>query len=312
MDQKRRVIHLMGTVIDLLVQHETPDLVLDELAVRLKEYEHRFSANDPSSELMGVNKNAGIQPVSVHPDLYRLVEIGKYHSCSPSSNLNIAIGPLVQSWRIGFADAKVPTAADIQLLLKKTDPQNIVLNAAAQTVFLSEPGMLIDLGSLAKGFIADLLIDYLKSVGALSALINLGGNIVVLGPSPANKDHDWRIGIRRPGPSRNQSIVALKSFDQSVVTSGIYERSLVDDEQTYHHILDPHTGYPIETDVASLTIVSDKSIDGEIWTTRLFGKSSEEIMSSLNHLEGIDGLVITKQEKTLYSDTLADKIIKMN
>ncbi|WP_442861666.1 FAD:protein FMN transferase [Carnobacterium sp. CS13] len=312
MDQKRRIIHLMGTVIDLLVQHETPGLVLDELVIRLKEYEHRFSANDSSSELMAINKNAGIQPVPVHPDLYQLIKIGKHHSCSPASNLNIAIGPLVQTWRIGFDDAKVPAAEDIQLLLKKTDPQNIVLNDEAQTVFLRESGMLIDLGSLAKGFIADLLIDYLKSVGTLSALINLGGNIVVLGPSPTNKDHHWKIGIRRPGPSRDQSMVALKALNQSIVTSGIYERSLSDNEQTYHHILDPHTGYPIETDVASLTIVSDKSIDGEIWTTRLFGKSSEEIMHILNQLEGIDGLLITKEEKMLYSAALEDKIIKMN
>ncbi|MEG0289685.1 MAG: FAD:protein FMN transferase [Carnobacterium sp.] len=302
----------MGTVIDLLVQHETPGLVLDELVIRLKEYEHRFSANDSSSELMAINKNAGIQPVPVHPDLYQLIKIGKHHSCSPASNLNIAIGPLVQTWRIGFDDAKVPAAEDIQLLLKKTDPQNIVLNDEAQTVFLRESGMLIDLGSLAKGFIADLLIDYLKSVGTLSALINLGGNIVVLGPSPTNKDHHWKIGIRRPGPSRDQSMVALKALNQSIVTSGIYERSLSDNEQTYHHILDPHTGYPIETDVASLTIVSDKSIDGEIWTTRLFGKSSEEIMHILNQLEGIDGLLITKEEKMLYSAALEDKIIKMN
>lgn len=302
----------MGTVIDLLVQHETPGLVLDELVIRLKEYEHRFSANDSSSELMAINKNAGIQPVPVHPDLYQLIKIGKHHSCSPASNLNISIGPLVQTWRIGFDDAKVPAAEDIQLLLKKTDPQNIVLNDEAQTVFLRESGMLIDLGSLAKGFIADLLIDYLKSVGTLSALINLGGNIVVLGPSPTNKDHHWKIGIRRPGPSRDQSMVALKALNQSIVTSGIYERSLSDNEQTYHHILDPHTGYPIETDVASLTIVSDKSIDGEIWTTRLFGKSSEEIMHILNQLEGIDGLLITKEEKMLYSAALEDKIIKMN
>lgn len=302
----------MGTVIDLLVQHETPGLVLDELVIRLKEYEHRFSANDSSSELMAINKNAGIQPVPVHPDLYQLIKIGKHHSCSPASNLNISIGPLVQTWRIGFDDAKVPAAEDIQLLLKKTDPQNIVLNDEAQTVFLRESGMLIDLGSLAKGFIADLLIDYLKSVGTLSALINLGGNIVVFGPSPTNKDHHWKIGIRRPGPSRDQSMVALKALNQSIVTSGIYERSLSDNEQTYHHILDPHTGYPIETDVASLTIVSDKSIDGEIWTTRLFGKSSEEIMHILNQLEGIDGLLITKEEKMLYSAALEDKIIKMN
>lgn len=309
MDRNKRVIHLMGTVIDLMVQHESPDSVLDEMVARLKEYEHRFSANDASSELMAINKNAGIQPVAVHPDLYQLIKIGKQHSCSPNSNLNIAIGPLVQTWRIGFADAKVPATEEIQLLLRKTDPHKIVLNDTKQSVFLSEPGMLIDLGSLAKGFIADLLIDYLKRTGVSSALINLGGNVVVLGPAHSDENRDWKIGIRQPGSSRTQSMIALKVFNQSIVTSGIYERSLRNGEQTYHHILDPHTGYPIETDVASLTIVSEQSVDGEIWTTRLFGKTSEEIIHTLNQLDGIDGLIITKQEKILYSNALESKII---
>lgn len=301
---------MMGTVIDLVVQHESPDFVLDEVVSRLKKYEHRFSANDSSSELMAVNKNAGIQPVCVHPDLYQLIKIGKEHSCSPNSHLNIAIGPLVQTWRIGFEDAKVPTEEEIQLLLKKTDPHNIVLNDQEQTIFLRKPGMLIDLGSLAKGFIADLIIDYLKSVGVLSALINLGGNIVVLGPAYNKIDPFWNIGIRKPGPAREDSMIVLKALNQSIVTSGIYERSLKDKEQTYHHILDSHTGYPVHTDVTSLTIVSDKSIDGEIWTTRLFGKSSEEIMNVLNQLNGIDGLIITKEEKIMYSNALEKRIIK--
>ena len=301
---------MMGTVLDLVVEHESPDFVLDEVVSRLKEYEHRFSANDSSSELMAVNKNAGIQPVYVHPDLYQLIKIGKEHSCSPDSHLNIAIGPLVQTWRIGFEDATVPTKEQVQLLLKKTDARNIILNDQEQTIFLRKSGMLIDLGSLAKGFIADLIIDYLKSIGVLSALINLGGNIVVLGPAQNKIDLFWNIGIRKPGPAREDSLIVLKALNQSVVTSGIYERSLKNNEQLYHHILDPHTGFPVHTDVASLTIVSDNSIDGEIWTTRLFGKSSEDIMNTVNQLDGIEGLVITKEEKTIYSNTLEKRIIK--
>ena len=308
--RKKRVIHLMGTVIDLAIQHDSPDSVLDEVVNRLKEYEKRFSANDSNSELMTVNKNAGIQPVHVHTDLYQLVKIGTEHSCSIDNLLNIAIGPLVQTWRIGFNDAKVPTEEDIQRLLKKTDPHNIVLNDKEQTIFLKEPGMLLDLGSLAKGFIADLIIDYLKTVNVSSALINLGGNIVVFGPAHSNENRYWKIGIRQPGLDRNQSMIVLKAFNQSIVTSGIYERSLKTDENIYHHILDPQTGYPVQSDVASLTIISDFSIDGEIWTTRLFGKSSREIMTTLNQLNGIEGLIITKQNQLIYSDTLENRLIQ--
>lgn len=300
----------MGTVIDIEIEHEAPEAILDEVVARLKKYEQRFSANDSDSELMVVNKNAGIQAVKVHPDLYELIKIGKYHSCAPGSNLNIAIGPLVQTWRIGFDDAKVPSPKTIQRLLEETDPHNILLNDDEQSVFLTHPGMLIDLGALAKGFIADLIIAYLKKQEVFSALINLGGNIVVLGPS-IHGDHYWRIGIQNPKLSRNHSLLAIKALNQSIVTSGIYERSLESNGHMYHHILDPHTGYPATTDVASLTILSEKSIDGEIWTTRLFGKSSKEILTTLNQLEKIDGLLITKDEQFAYSNGLKERIVSV-
>ena len=298
----------MGTVIDLLIEHPSADALMTEVISRLKVYEHRFSANDPSSELMAINKNAGIQPVFVQSELYELIKIGKFHSCAPDSNLNIAIGPLVQSWRIGFKDAKVPSTKEIEQLLKITDPQQISLNDKEQTVYLKEEGMLIDLGSLAKGYIADRIISYLKSEGVNSALINLGGNTVGLGPSFNQEKQHWKIGIQNPMLTRKNYLTVLKIANQSVVTSGIYERSLVNEGKTYHHILDPRTGYPTTTDVASLTILSDQSLDGEIWTTRLYGRTSGEIINALNRLEGIDGLVVTKDGDMLYSNGMEEKI----
>lgn len=299
----------MGTVIDLLIEHESADLLLDEVVVRLKEYEQRFSANDPHSELMAVNRNAGIRPVAVHPQLFQLIAIGKQHSCSPDSNLNIAIGPLVQTWRIGFGDARVPTAEEIERLLELTDPHRLLLNEAEQSVYLSQPGMKIDLGALAKGYIADLVVAYLRSRGVESALVNLGGNVVGIGPAPHRERNYWKIGIQNPLLARNQYVAAMKIANQSVVTSGIYERSLESAGKTYHHILDPRTGYPVTTDVASLTVVSDQSLDGEIWTTRLYGKSSREILHCLEQVQGIEGLVITKEEEILYSKGLEEIIL---
>lgn len=298
----------MGTVIDLLIEHPSADALMTEVISRLKVYEHRFSANDPSSELMAINRNAGIQPVFVQPELYELIKIGKFHSCASGSNLNIAIGPLVQSWRIGFKDAKVPSAKEIEQLLKKTDPQQISLNDQEQTVYLKEKGMLIDLGSLAKGYIADRIISYLKSMGVGSALINLGGNTVGLGPSLNLEKQSWKIGIQNPKLTRKNYLAVLEIANQSVVTSGIYERSLVNEGKTYHHILDPHTGYPTTTDVASLTILSDQSLDGEIWTTRLYGKTADEIINELNRLSVIDALVVTKDGRMLYSKGMKERI----
>lgn len=306
-EQEKRQIHLMGTVIDLTITHPTPNLILDEVVRRLKIYEHRFSANDPTSELSEINKNAGIQPVEVHPELFELIQIGKKHSLAPNSNMNIAIGPLVQSWRIGFEDAKVLTDEEIKNLLQIIDLDQVLLDK--NTVYLKMSGMAIDLGALAKGFIADRIIDYLKSVGTQSALINLGGNLVTMGPALQHSDRYWRIGIQNPIRTRGASQMILRVQDKSVVTSGIYERSLTKNGKTFHHILDAHTGYPVKTDTASLTIISDLSVDGEIWTTRLFGKTTEEIIDTLNQLSNIEGVVINDKGEVFYSCGMNELIL---
>ena len=301
---ENRDIRMMGTIIQLTIQHDDPHGILDEMINRLKAYEKRFSANDPDSELMQVNKQAGITPVKVESSLYELIKIGKRHSVPADSSLNITIGPLVQAWRIGFNDAKVPSDEQIQSLLEKTNPHNIILDDQAQTVFLKEAEMFIDLGALAKGYIADLIIDDMKSLDVQAGLINLGGNVMTYGASPKQEDGYWRIGIQHPFLPRGNYISVVKVKNQSVVTSGIYERKFTKNNQTYHHILDRQTGYPIQTDIASLTVISKKSVDGEIWTGRLFGKSPVEIIDTLNGLKDVEGIVIKKNGELTYTKAL--------
>lgn len=300
MPRSNQTVRLMGTVIDVMIDHPESERLTERVIHQLKCYEQRFSANDADSELMAVNKQAGKQPVSVHPDLFHLIQIGKEHSCDPESHLNIAIGPLVQSWRIGFQDARVPTQEQIDQVLPLTDANAIELDDNNQTVFLKHTGMKIDLGCLAKGYIADLIVADLKQQGVSSALLNLGGNIVGIGPE---KDV-WRIGIQDPTQPRNEYVTVVPIQNQSVVTSGIYERSLEKDGQTYHHILDPKTGYPMETNVVSFTIISMNSVDGEIWTTRLYGKPANEIINGVNQVDGIEGIVMTEDGTILYSNGL--------
>ncbi|MFD1412622.1 FAD:protein FMN transferase [Oceanobacillus jeddahense] len=304
MTMQTREIHMMGTIIQLSVQHDYATFILEELILRLKEYEKRFSAHDASSELMEVNQNAGVKPVKVNPGLYQLIKIGKKHSTPAESALNITIGPLVQAWRIGFEDANVPSSKTIESLLSKTNAEDIILDDEEQTIFLKHTDMFIDLGALAKGFIADLLIQDLESMDVSQALINLGGNVITHGTSPKQEDGYWRIGIQHPLLPRGKYIAVLSALNQSVVTSGIYERNFTKDNQTYHHILDPRTGYPIESEIAGLTIVSKKSVDGEIWTSRLFGKSPRQIINTLDELEDIEGIVVTMDGKMCYSESL--------
>ncbi|WP_019776688.1 FAD:protein FMN transferase, partial [Streptococcus sobrinus] len=117
-----RQVQLMGTTIDTSIYHANPQPILDQVEELLHLYNHRFSANDDTSELMAINQAAGKKAVSVHPQLFDLIALGKKHSLAPGSHLNIAIGPLIQTWRIGFADAKVPSQEEIEAQLDLIDP----------------------------------------------------------------------------------------------------------------------------------------------------------------------------------------------
>ena len=308
MDFISRSIQLMGTTITISILHHQADLLLDEVVQLLFLYEKRFSANDDTSELMKINHQAGKQWVQVHPDLFELIELGKQHSLAQNSHLNITIGPLVQTWRIGFSDAKVPQSEEIKYCLSLIEPTFIKLDSASSSVFLAKEGMKIDLGALAKGYIADKVMEFLKNKGVTSALINLGGNVLTLGINQVSK-RPWRIGIQHPKLTRGNNLALLPIVNQSVVTSGIYERTFEKQGQTYHHILDGKTGYPVETDVASLTIVSNRSVDGEIWTTRLFGESPSSILEQVEKEEQIEALGITKEDQLFYSSGLKPELL---
>ena len=303
MELSSRSERLMGTTITVSVCDPQADELLAHCFELLRTYEHRFSANDVSSELMEVNHQAGIAPVQVHPDLFELIALGTLHSQAKNSHLNIAIGPLVQTWRIGFSDARRPAPEEIEQTLLKIDPQQIQLDQENYTVFLKRPGMKIDLGALAKGYSADLIATYLRGKGIKDALIDLGGNILTVGQHPV-KQQPWRIGIQNPVKKRGQHLLVLSVKDKSVVTSGIYERHLEVDGQSFHHIFDSATGYPVETDLASITIISDRSVDGEIWTTRLFGDSPTSILNTVESLPGIETLLVSQSGKIAYTSGL--------
>lgn len=309
MQASSRSLRLMGTIIETRIWHPQAEPILDQVEELLYLYKDRFSANDLTSELMEVNLNAGVQAVPVADDLYELITLGKEHSLAQGSFLNITIGPLVQSWRIGFSDAKLPTQEMISEKLQLINPRDIELDDQEHTVYLRKEGMAIDLGALAKGYVADKIVDFLKRIGVEAGLINLGGNVLTFGQAPHNPDGYWRIGIQDPQKPRGENALVLKIREESVVTSGIYERTLTVNGKTYHHILSPETGYPIESQLTSLTIVSKRSVDGEIWTTRLFGQEMTRIYKIVEETDGIEAVLIGLDGRILVTSGLSEKVL---
>ncbi len=307
MNEYRKIIYLMGTKISLYIKGEAAESLVNEACDMLKQYEKVFSANSDTSQLAMIKKAASVAPQEVDAQLFELIKIGKKHSQCENSYLNIAIGPLIKLWRIGFKEAKVPEKQDILKVLELLKPEHIHLDDEKKTVYLAKAGMEIDLGAIAKGFFADKVMEYFKENGAISAMIDLGGNVLVFGESPSQSP-DWNVGIQNPFQARGNTVALVKIRNQSVVTSGIYERVFEKAGSKYHHIFDSTTGYPIESNMASLTIIADKSLDCDIYTTKLFGLDTASIIRKVNGMNGIGAIVITVDGQLAYTENLIGKI----
>ncbi|WP_405257666.1 FAD:protein FMN transferase [Ligilactobacillus murinus] len=235
----------------------------------LKAYESALTVNQDHSELMAVNQAAGIRPISVSDATYQLTKLA-IQTSQENFGFNALIGPLVKLWKIGFKGASLPPKEAITSRLALIDPTQVELDDNEFSIFLKQAGMQLDLGAIAKGYIADRIQDLWEAKGISSGMINLGGNLLLKGQAPHHPDGLWRIGIQDPFTKRGNAILSVKFGPCSAVTSGIYERLLKTKGKTYHHILDPKTGYPHENNLASVTVLTKRSVQAEIETTRLF------------------------------------------
>ena len=166
----------------------------------------------------------------------------------------------------------------------------------------------IELGAIAKGFIADKLKEYLAGSGVTSGTINLGGNVLCIGKKTDGTP--FRIGIQQPFADRNEIITAIKAEDISVVSSGIYERYFKKDGKIYHHILDPSTGYPYNNGLEAITIISKKSTDGDALSTTCFALGLEKGMEFAESLSGVYAVFITEDGEMHYSEGFQEMEIK--
>ncbi len=270
MAQQHSMVHrALGTKIVLTVYGDEYFPLLSQAVKLIDGYEDRLTVNRPVSEVMAVNQAAGRIPKLVSPTTYDLIKLAVHYS-RENFGFNALIGPLVKLWKIGFAGANVPSDRAIKERLQLIDPYQVLLDDDHRTVYLERPGMELDLGGIAKGYIADRIRDFWQAQGVPAGIINLGGNLVFVGRSPRRADGQWIIGVQDPQLKRGHDLETVRQPAGSAVTSGIYERFLVKAGRRYHHLLDPRTGYPLETDLSSVTVFTDQSVMGEIEAKRLF------------------------------------------
>lgn len=288
---------LFDTVIKIQILDSADQTVLNGLKKLCQKYDTMFSTTNEGSDLYKLN-HAGGAPVTVSDETADLIQKGIHYSELSDGAFDITIEPVSSLWDFKSESPEVPSSDAIAESVSHVDYTGISLDG--NTVSLADPKAGIDLGAIAKGYIADQVKTYLKKQGVHHAIINLGGNVDVIGTKLDGSKYN--IGIQKPFDETGEAITSVKLKDQTVVTSGIYERYFKKDGKLYHHILDPRTGYPCDNNLYSVSIITDSSTKADALSTTCFLLGYEKGMKVINEMDGVEAIFITDDEKVHKSD----------
>lgn len=298
------------TVITVTLYDSSKAPVLDGCFDLAEQYESYFSNTLPDSDISKIN-NAGGMPVTVHEETITLLEKGIAYGKLSDGAFDITIGKLSDLWDISLkalleeTDASmIPQDDEIAAALSTVDDTCIKIDG--NEVTLTNPNAKIDLGGIAKGYIADRMKEYLLENGVESALINLGGNVLTVGTKPDGSP--FTIGVQYPFKDDGSSIASVQVSDATVVSSGIYERYFKVNDTLYHHILDTATGYPYDNNLLGVTIITKDSVDGDALSTICFAMGLEDGMALIENMEDTEALFITDDYEIHTSSGLGSKI----
>ena len=293
------------TIITITLYGTNDSTYIDHCFEMAKDYENKFSNTIASSEITKINDAAGMTEVTVSDETIELLNTGiKYGDLSHGA-FDLTLGHLSDLWNFSEnanqaektnhnADSSIlPAQEAIKTCIKHIDYTK--LNISGNTVYLNDIKSKIDIGGIAKGYIADRMKEYLNSRGITSGIINLGGNILTIGEKIDGSD--YTIGIEKPFDENRNAMATVKVKDKSVVTSGVYERYYKVQNTLYHHILDVKTGYPYDNGLYSVTIISDSSMDGDALSTTCFALGLEDGLELIECLDNTEAIFITSDYK---------------
>ncbi|WP_373598768.1 FAD:protein FMN transferase [Paraclostridium bifermentans] len=301
-------MYYLGTVNEVTIYTKSSEAKANEILSHcediVKDIDNKMNPSTISSDIYKINQNAGKEPVKVSKDTFNVIKASLHYSEVSNDSFDATIGALVQLWNIGNEKAKVPTQEEVNALLPSVDYKNIILDEKNSTVMLKNPETKIDLGGIAKGYAADKVVQYLEDQKIEGAIVNLGGNIYTLGTKDGKTK--FNIGIQDPTKPRGNAIGSITTTNNSVVTSGIYERYIEKDGKIYHHILSPKTGYPVENNLSSVTIISDNSMNCDALSTTAFSLGLEKGLKLIEKTPNTEAIFITKDKQIYTTPGLKD------
>ncbi len=297
----------LDTIVELKIYQypfKDRDSLIDDTFDQMQQLENTLSMHVEGSDIDRLNKSAGKEPVQVSDLTYRVLKDSLFFSGKTDGLFDITTGPLIDLWAIDPPDGHYPSQAELDATLPLIDYHKINFSDDNR-IELADKGMILNLGAIAKGTIADELKTYLMSRGVTSALINLGGNVLALGSKPDGSS--FIIGIQDPNSARGEYLLSIKIDDESVVSSGDYERYFEYEGKIYHHILNPKTGFPAETNIKQVTIVTANSQKADGLSTSVLLLGVQKGIQLVESLEGVEAIIITKDHFIYFTEGLRDR-----
>lgn len=284
------------TIIAINIYGTKDKTVMEDCLILCDKYERALSKTVENSDIWNINHAEG-EWVEVSEDTIKLLHEAIQYSELTDGAFDVTIAPLTELWHVKDNKGELPLQEEIEEAKSHINYQLIEIDG--NKVRLKDAKAQIDLGGIAKGFIADELEKFMTARGVTSAMINLGGNIKVVGSKVDGSD--WNIGIQKPFGDRSEVIGSVRIQDKTVVSSGIYERYFEYEGKIYHHIIDKTTGAPSESDLEAVTIIGDSSTSADALSTACLLLGSEEGMELIEHTEGVEAVFVKRDGSILES-----------
>lgn len=291
LEKQDRADFALNTFITIQIYDE-PELEEEQwgaLFTGIRDIEALLSKYDDNSEVSNINDNAGRDRVKISKTTYEVLAFAKEKSKFVEGAFNPVIGSVTSLWRIGHDDARVPSKEELEGVLNKLDINKLSLSEEGGSYYakLEDKGMSLDLGAVAKGYAAERTKQKLKEMGIKRALLDFGGNIVILDEKQPLKE--WKIGLQSPFANRGEAFMFVVAGDEAVVSSGDYERFSVIDGIKYQHIIDPFTGHPVNNEIRGVSVIAEDSALADIYSTSLMvmGKEKAKAFVKEKKLEAV-------------------------
>ena len=297
-----RTDYLLDTVVTLTL-YGAGEADLDAAFKEIRRLSDLLDAYDPFSDLGWLQASAAREPVVMAPETMELLIFAKNIYERTGGYLDVTVGPLIDLWDIGNG-GHYPTAEELSAAQGLLGMDDLILDEANGTAYLARPGMRVDLGALAKGYIADKVKALLLSRGVNSGVIDLGRNILLIGEKPGSAP--FSIGVQSP-MNAGDLLRVLSLRDKSLVTSGTYERYFEHDGKRYHHVLDPFTGFPADQDLLAVTILSDSSLWGDALSTACLLLGVEQGMALVDSIPDAEALFVRTDGTVVTSTGFPEK-----